>query len=181
MGKCSFKTKDNKIKQATTVENTSKNNKGYFTSLSALNTAFPSPKSWSKMYTIYLLNYYLYNVIGGIWTASTVEAPSIEVDLIEYTKSGGSSKTLKQVDDELTKKGIIPLIIPYAGALPNIDTVNNVLDLQNCIIIYGGAYYEMSKNFNNPKKPNSVKGSLTSAKIVFDYNSKEFFPVDFSH
>ena len=59
----------NKIKQAvTTVENTSKNNKGYFTSLSALNTAFPSPKAGRTAY-VYdeasSTQYYIHNAVDG--------------------------------------------------------------------------------------------------------------------
>ena len=97
----------NKVKQAvTTVENTSKNNKGYFTSLSALNTAFPSPKVGQTAY-VYdeasSTNYYIYNAVNGAWVASSIEAPSVGVDLAAYTKTGGSTKTLKEVDDDLVQ------------------------------------------------------------------------------
>jgi peptidoglycan/xylan/chitin deacetylase (PgdA/CDA1 family) len=97
----------NKIKQAvTTVENTSKNNKGYFTSLSALNTAFPSPKAGQTAY-VYdeasSTKYYIYNAVDGAWVATSIEAPSVGVDLAEYTKTGGSTKTLKEVDDDLAQ------------------------------------------------------------------------------
>ena len=79
----------NKIKQSlTTVENTSKNNKGYFTSLSALNTAFPSPKAGQTAY-VYgeasSTKYYTYNAVNGAWVTSSIEAPSVGVDFAEYT------------------------------------------------------------------------------------------------
>ena len=83
----------NKIRQSlTTVENVSKNNKGYFSSLSALNTAFPSPKAGQTAY-VYSeassTNYYIYNAVNGAWVATSIEAHSIEVDLTEYTKTVG--------------------------------------------------------------------------------------------
>jgi endonuclease/exonuclease/phosphatase family metal-dependent hydrolase len=97
----------NKIKQAvTTVENTSKNNKGYFSSLSALNTAFPSPKDGQTAY-VYdeasSTQYYIYNAVDGAWVATTVEAPSVGVDLEGYTKTGGSTKTTKEVENDLAQ------------------------------------------------------------------------------
>ena len=59
----------NKVKQAvTTVENASKNNKGYFSSLSALNTAFPSPKAGQTAYVYSEASstkYYIYNAFNG--------------------------------------------------------------------------------------------------------------------
>ncbi|HHX38281.1 MAG TPA: hypothetical protein GX717_09920, partial [Clostridiaceae bacterium] len=103
----------------TTVENTSKNNKGYFTSLSALNTAFPSPKAGQ---TAYVYNeasstkYYIYNAVDGAWVATSIEAPSVGVDLAEYTKTGGSTKTTKEVEDEIVQlAGEVGLVKYTAG------------------------------------------------------------------
>lgn len=97
----------NKVKQAvTTIENTSKNNKGYFSSLSALNTAFPNPKAGQTAYVYSEASstkYYIYNAVNGSWVASSIEAPSVGVDLAEYTKTGGSTKTTKQVEDEIAQ------------------------------------------------------------------------------
>lgn len=97
----------NKVKQAvTTVENASKNNKGYFSSLASLNTAFPSPRTGQTAY-VYgeasSTKYYIYNAVNGAWVTSSVEAPSVGVAIQEYTKSGGSSKTTKQVEDEIVQ------------------------------------------------------------------------------
>lgn len=96
----------NKVKQAiTTVENASQNNKGYFTSLSALNTAFPSPKTGQTAY-VYdnaTSNYIIYNAVNGLWATQSVPAPPIGVAVNDYAKHGGSSKTLKQVDDEIVQ------------------------------------------------------------------------------
>ncbi len=97
----------NKVKQAvTTIENTSKNNKGYFSSLSALNTAFPSPKAGQTAYVYSEASstkYYIYNAFNGGWVTASVEAPSIGVDIAEYTKTGGSTKTTKEVEDEIVQ------------------------------------------------------------------------------
>src|SRR5690554_306762 len=75
----------NKVKQAvTTIENTSKNNKGYFASLSALNTAFPNPKAGQTAYVYSEASstkYYIYNAFNGGWVTASVEAPSIGVDI----------------------------------------------------------------------------------------------------
>lgn len=116
----------NKIKQAvTTIENTSKNNKGYFTSLSALNTAFPSPKAGQTAY-VYdeasSTKYYIYNAVNGAWAATSIEAPSVGVDLAGYTKTGGSTKTTKEVDDFVSQleSSYNPLFMPlnaYKGSL----------------------------------------------------------------
>lgn len=96
----------NKVKQAvTTVENASKNNKGYFSSLSALNTAFPSPRTGQTAY-VYdnaTSNYIIYNAVNGLWATQSVPAPPIGVAVNDYAKHGGSSKTLKQVDDEIVQ------------------------------------------------------------------------------
>jgi hypothetical protein len=94
----------NKVKQAvTTIENASKNNKGYFSSLSALNTAFPSPKTGQTAYVYSEASstkYYIYNAFNGGWVTASVEAPSVGVDISGYAKTGGSTKTLKEVEDE---------------------------------------------------------------------------------
>jgi hypothetical protein len=112
----------NKIKQAvTTVENTSKNNKGYFASLSALNTAFPSPKDGQIAY-VYdeasSTQYYIYNAVDGAWVATSIEAPSVGVDLEGYTKTGGSTKTTKEVEDDLAQLAKI-LILQRGQILSN--------------------------------------------------------------
>jgi hypothetical protein len=97
----------NKVKQAvTTIENASKNNKGYFSSLSALNTAFPNPKAGQTAYVYSEASstkYYIYNAFNGGWVTASVEAPSIGVDISEYTKTGGSTKTTKEVEDEIVQ------------------------------------------------------------------------------
>ena len=116
----------NKIKQAvTTVENTSKNNKGYFTSLSALNTAFPSPKAGQTAY-VYgeasSTKYYIYNAVNGAWVASSIEAPAVGVDMAGYAKTGGSTKTLKEVDDSLNRGGFDNLFNHIDGQLGSIQS-----------------------------------------------------------
>lgn len=139
----------NKIKQAvTTVENTSKNNKGYFTSLSALNTAFPSPKDGQTAY-VYdeasSTKYYIYNAVNGEWVATSIEAPSVGVDLEGYTKTGGSTKTTKEVEDDLVQlagdfdiypfkqlnviKRIPATIITTAGVLKTDSGYTNIFEV----------------------------------------------------
>jgi hypothetical protein len=100
----------NKIKQAvTTVENTSKNNKGYFDTLASLQAAFPSPKAGNIAYVADVASstgYYIYNVVAGVWTATTTEAPAVGVEISNYAQHGYSSspKTLKEVEDDLALK-----------------------------------------------------------------------------
>jgi hypothetical protein len=123
----------NKVKQAvTTIENTSKNNKGYFASLSALNTAFPNPKAGQTAYVYSEASstkYYIYNAFNGGWVTASVEAPSIGVDISEYTKTGGSTKTTKEVDDEVAQ-----LAGEVGVATDWIDTANENLSL----LVYDG-------------------------------------------
>ncbi|HLW09577.1 MAG TPA: M14 family metallopeptidase [Fermentimonas sp.] len=121
----------NKLNQAiTTVENKSVNNKGYFPSLSVLNTAFPSPKTGQTAY-VYdnaTSNYIIYNAVNGLWTTQSVPAPPIGVAVNDYAKHGGSSKTLKQVDDE---------IVQLAGEA-------SVLNVTNKYSLSQGEYYTLS-------------------------------------
>lgn len=116
----------NKVKQAvTTIENTSKNNKGYFSSLSALNTAFPSPKTGQTAYVYSEASstkYYIYNAFNGGWVTASVEAPSIGVDISEYTKTGGSTKTTKEVEDE---------IVQLAGSVKNTNPNYSLINFVN--------------------------------------------------
>jgi hypothetical protein len=139
----------NKIKQAvTTVENTSKNNKGYFTSLSALNTAFPSPKDGQTAY-VYdeasSTKYYIYNAVNGEWVATSIEAPSIGVDLEGYTKTGGSTKTTKEVEDDLAQlAGDVSRTAYIIEATAfNVDTVNSKVIVPASCYIYVANEYKL--------------------------------------
>lgn len=108
-GDVSAKLNDNfsKVGQSlTTLENVAIANKGYFDTLASLQAAFPSPRAGNIAYVANVASstgYYIYNVVDGVWTASTVEAPAVGVNIAEYTKSGGSSKTTKQVEDDLVQ------------------------------------------------------------------------------
>ena len=98
---------NSKIKQAiTTLENVAIANKGYFDTLASLQAAFPSPKAGNIAYVANVASstgYYIYNVVSGVWTATTTEAPAVGVEISNYAQHGYSSspKTLKQVDDEV--------------------------------------------------------------------------------
>ncbi len=98
---------NSKIKQAiTTLENVAIANKGYFDTLASLQAAFPSPKAGNIAYVANVASstgYYIYNVVSGVWTATTTEAPAVDVAISNYAQHGYSSipKTLKQVDDEV--------------------------------------------------------------------------------
>jgi hypothetical protein len=87
---------NSKIKQAiTTLENVAIANKGYFDTLASLQAAFPSPKAGNIAYVANVASstgYYIYNVVAGVWTATTTEAPAVGVDLNNYA-------TKKKVDD----------------------------------------------------------------------------------
>jgi lysophospholipase L1-like esterase len=100
---------NSKIKQAiTTLENVAIANKGYFDTLASLQAAFPSPKAGNIAYVANVASstgYYIYNVVSGVWTATTTEAPAVDVAISNYAQHGYSSspKTLKQVDDEVVQ------------------------------------------------------------------------------
>lgn len=100
---------NSKIKQAiTTLENVAIANKGYFDTLASLQAAFPSPKAGNIAYVANVASstgYYIYNVVSGVWTATTTEAPAVGVEISNYAQHGYSSspKTLKQVDDEVVQ------------------------------------------------------------------------------
>lgn len=79
-------------------------NKGYFASLASLQTSYPSPEAGDTAYvanTSSSTGYYIYNVVNGVWTASTVEAPPVSVPINDYAKHGytGTPKTLMEVED----------------------------------------------------------------------------------
>lgn len=100
---------NSKIKQAiTTLENVAIANKGYFDTLASLQAAFPSPKAGNIAYVANVASstgYYIYNVVSGVWTATSTEAPAVDVTISNYAQHGYSSspKTLKQVDDEVVQ------------------------------------------------------------------------------
>jgi len=100
---------NSKIKQAiTTLENVAIANKGYFDTLASLQAAFPSPKAGNIAYVANVASstgYYIYNVVSGVWTATTTEAPAVDVAISNYAQHGYSSspKTLKQVEDEIVQ------------------------------------------------------------------------------
>lgn len=100
---------NSKIKQAiTTLENVAIANKGYFDTLASLQAAFPSPKAGNIAYVANVASstgYYIYNVVSGVWTATSTEAPAVGVAISNYAQHGYSSspKTLKQVDDEVVQ------------------------------------------------------------------------------
>ena len=110
---------NSKIKQAiTTLENVAIANKGYFDTLASLQAAFPSPKAGNIAYVANVASstgYYIYNVVSGVWTATTTEAPAVDVAISNYAQHGYSSspKTLKQVDDE---------VVQLAGDIESIKT-----------------------------------------------------------
>jgi hypothetical protein len=183
----------NKIKQAvTTVENASKNNKGYFTSLSALNTAFPSPKDGQTAY-VYdegsSTNYYIYNAVDGEWVASSIEAPSVGVDLEGYTKTGGSTKTTKEVEDDLAQ-----LADSVKNANPNyslINFVNGEIDISGDKITFirnpllynlstGHRVYLFPQNTSFPHEVTLNQGKLTALPVsVFESaNAASYLPSD---
>ncbi|KAF5030782.1 hypothetical protein DSECCO2_634590 [anaerobic digester metagenome] len=127
-GDVSAKLNDNfsKVGQSlTTLENVAIANKGYFDTLASLQAAFPSPKAGNIAYVANVASstgYYIYNVVAGVWTATTTEAPAVGVAISDYAQHGYSSspKTLKQVDDEVVQlagdvkqKTVIPNIIGY--------------------------------------------------------------------
>ena len=86
------------------IVNTYIDNKGYFATLASLQASYPTPEAGDTAYVANALSstdYYIYNVVGGIWTASTVEAPPVEVPLNDYALNGGSTKTAQDLDNDL--------------------------------------------------------------------------------
>jgi len=83
-------------------------NKGYYNSLATLQAAYPTPKAGDIAYVANVASttgYYIHNVVGGAWTATTVEAPPVSVSNANYAEHGytGTPKTLKEVDDDLAQ------------------------------------------------------------------------------
>ena len=175
----------NKIKQAvTTVENTSKNNKGYFTSLSALNTAFPSPKDGQ---TAYVYNeasstkYYIYNAVDGAWVATSIEAPSVGVDLAEYTKTGGSTKTTKEVEDDLTQLAaeVSQIELSLDGYVINKAIHNQTgvwVDLSNYVFLT----YLFPISSNPTVEVYSAEGSIIAKAVRFFDVNKDYLGTSYT-
>lgn len=96
-------------------------NKGYFASLASLQTSYPSPEAGDTAYVANASSstgYYIYNVVNGVWTDSTVEAPPVSVPISNYAEHGytGTPKTLKTVEDEKASE-----IAQLAGEVIYID------------------------------------------------------------
>ena len=130
------KLNDNFSKQdlrMTTIENTFVSNKGYFDSLSSLNTAFPSPKTGHTAYVHDGTSYKIANVSGGEWVMSAIEAPQPTADLNGYTLNGGSTKTLKNVEDEIVQlAGEVNLKAAHGySELETVKTLKEVDDTLN--------------------------------------------------
>ncbi len=99
-------------------------NKGYYNSLATLQAAYPTPKAGDVAYVANVASttgYYIYNVAGGAWTATSVEAPPVSVPITNYAEHGytGTPKTLKEVDDETLDKLIKGWVIAEAFAISN--------------------------------------------------------------
>lgn len=90
-----------------TLENMSFNEKGYFETLSALETKYPVPHPGWQAYVKDAgssTGYYVANVnSSGAWVVTSAEAPSVGVDLNGYALTGGSEKTIKDVEDEIVQ------------------------------------------------------------------------------
>lgn len=141
-GDVSAKLNDNfsKVGQSlTTLENVAIANKGYFDTLASLQAAFPSPKAGNIAYVANVASstgYYIYNVVSGVWTATSTEAPAVGVEISNYAQHGYSSspKTLKQVDDE---------VVQLAGKNDLFDKINiDITTGISAIAVLGGAYAE---------------------------------------
>ena len=125
-GDVSAKLNDNfsKVGQSlTTLENVAIANKGYFDTLASLQAAFPSPKAGNIAYVANVASstgYYIYNVVSGVWTATSTEAPAVGVAISNYAQHGYSSspKTLKQVDDEVVQLAGDVAYHGYDGSAP---------------------------------------------------------------
>ena len=90
-----------------TLENMSLNEKGYFETLSALQTKYPTPQSGWQAYVKDAgssTGYYVANVnSSGNWVVTSAEAPAVGANLNDYALNGGSNKTLKDVEDEIVQ------------------------------------------------------------------------------
>jgi hypothetical protein len=117
-------------------------NKGYFASLASLQTSYPSPEAGDTAYVANALSstgYYIYNVVNGVWTASTVEAPPVSVPINDYAQHGyeSSPKTLKQVHDFILREQV-PML--YKAANFDIYITGNNLIIKNQIQ-YGETFF----------------------------------------
>lgn len=89
-----------------TLENMSFNEKGYFETLSALQSKYPTPQPGWQAYVKDInssTGYYVADVQNGNWVVTSAEAPPISVDLNDYALTGGSEKTVKEVEDEIVQ------------------------------------------------------------------------------
>lgn len=103
-----------------TLRELGQNNKGYFETLSALQSKYPTPQSGWQAYVKDAgssTGYYVANVnSSGNWVVTAAEAPPINVDLAGYAKTGGSTKTVKEVEDEIVQlAGIFSLQNKYVN------------------------------------------------------------------
>lgn len=159
---------NSKIKQAiTTLENVAIANKGYFDTLASLQAAFPSPKAGNIAYVANVASstgYYIYKVVSGVWTATTTEAPAVDVEISNYAQHGYSSspKTLKQVDDE---------VVQLAGDVDiNANFVINAYSTSNNIRFTDNRVYIKKEGFSivNPFSGNRYN-IIGDSEYVIDF------------
>lgn len=143
---------NSKIKQAiTTLENVAIANKGYFDTLASLQAAFPSPKAGNIAYVANVASstgYYIYNVVSGVWTATTTEAPAVGVAISNYAQHGYSSspKTLKQVDDEVVQlAGAVSVVFNPTNGFRQLlyFAENKIIITYNCDVQVNGKTYSL--------------------------------------
>ena len=78
-------------------------NKGYFATLPSLEASHP-PEIGDTAYVADALSstgYYIYNVVDGIWTSSTVEAPPVAVPIGDYILKTNVKQDLGDSDTDI--------------------------------------------------------------------------------
>ena len=103
-------------------------NKGYYNSLATLQAAYPTPEAGDVAYVADVASttgYYIHSVVGGAWAATSIEAPPVGVAIEEYTKTGGSTKTTQDIDDDLVQ------LTDGAGLVKYIAGDNIIAELTN--------------------------------------------------
>lgn len=85
------------------VKNATTRNKGYFKTVEALETAFPTASEGDKAYVGGTYPYTVYNYIGGVWTTDGATGGDESVNLGDYYTKEDTDTLIKESEEALKK------------------------------------------------------------------------------
>ncbi|GHV13670.1 hypothetical protein FACS1894169_01170 [Bacteroidia bacterium] len=163
------------------LANATINDKGIFTTVEALNVAYPAASNKKGFYafvgTANPFRKWEVEADGGQWIDTGQDINIADIDLAEYAKSGGSDKSVQQLDDatkaaqdsivEAINNGIYPLIQnPDKKLAFGWDVINNIPVIPNIL--------KSILNSIGIDQLNSKVASMLTKADLFAYSDEEW-------